>query len=133
MRPLFVGIILSALLTTSAFACGPNTNGVRRLPTWPPAAAIDKLLPHAKLDDAELRHLKALRAEIAELVARDKMQKAHTVEVEAMTILGYIETPGWFRGGFVWKKSYPKRRTLRQATTEMPLYGARPKGFFDRT
>jgi hypothetical protein len=41
MRPLFVGIILSALLTTSAFACGPNTNGVRRLPTWPLAAAID--------------------------------------------------------------------------------------------
>jgi hypothetical protein len=108
MRRLFVAIMLSALLNAPALACGVSSNSQHISPTWPPATAtIDRLLPNAKLTDAEVKNIKALRAEITKLVDSHKLNEARAVEVKAMEILGYkwtsfICTPP------MWVKSSPK-------------------------
>jgi hypothetical protein len=109
MRPLFVAIMLSALLTAPALACGPSTNGTRAQQIPPLAALLDDLLPNAKLADAEMENLKALRAKIAKLAAGHKMQEARAVEEQAMKIIGYRKV--WLRcgpGTFLWMKLPPK-------------------------
>src|SRR5450830_1930164 len=89
MRPLFVAIMLSALLTAPALACGPKPSGAHA-PQIPPLAAIlDKLMPNAKLADTEMETLKVLRAEIAKLAADQKLREARVVEEQAMKLLGY--------------------------------------------
>jgi hypothetical protein len=108
MRRLFVAVMLSALLTAPALACGP-IHKVTRAPHIPPlAAALDNLLPNAKLADAEMDNLKALRAEIAKLAADHKMEQARLVEAQAMKILGYTRMSlRCGSGTFMWRKFTP--------------------------
>jgi hypothetical protein len=110
MRPLFVAIMLSALLTAPALACGPKPNG----PQIPPlAATLDKLLPNAKLADAEMETLRGLRAEITKLAADQKLREARVVEEQAMKLLGYRKVIFRCGGGIpVWIKIRPKTTTL---------------------
>jgi hypothetical protein len=90
MRRLFVAITLSALLSAQALACGAIADSQHIVPNWPPTTAtIDKLLPNAKLTDAEVNNIRRLRSEIAKLVASHKLNEARGVESEAMRILGY--------------------------------------------
>jgi hypothetical protein len=107
MRRLFVGVILSALLTAPGLACGPNRNPALRIP--PPGAAIAPLSRNAKLTDAERENLKTLRAAIAKLAADQKMQEARAIEEQAMKIIGYRKL--WLHcgpGTFIWMKQAPK-------------------------
>ena len=53
------------------------------------AATLDKLLPNAKLADAEMETLRGLRAEITKLAADQKLREARVVEEQAMKLLGY--------------------------------------------
>ena len=53
------------------------------------ASALDDLLPKAELPAADLEKVRALRAEIARLVAAKKMTEAREVEKDAMAMLGY--------------------------------------------
>jgi hypothetical protein len=108
MRPLFVAIMLSALLTAPALACGPSTNGTRAQQIPPLAALLDDLLPNAKLADAEMENLKALRGKIAKLAADHKMKQAREVEKQAMKILGYRQILlRCGAGTFLWGKVTP--------------------------
>jgi len=105
MRPLLAGLVLSTLVAAPALACGPSASGASVPKTPPLAASLDNELGNAKFPNAELKQLKALRAEINELAARDKMQQAREVEQQAMTILGYRKL--FLRCGpgiFVWMK-----------------------------
>ena len=107
MRRLMVAVMLSALLTAPALACGLSLRFAPRMP--PPGAAIDQLLPDAKVTDAEKENIKTLRAEIAKLVADHKMQEARAVEERAMKIIGYGKI--WLHcgpGTFMWMKLPPK-------------------------
>ena len=81
MRAFLLGLILSGLVAAPALACGSA------IP--PIAAALDELLPKAELPTADLEKVRALRAEIATLVAAKKMDQARGAEQEAMAILGY--------------------------------------------
>ena len=91
MHRLFVAVTLSVLLSAQALACGIGPDGQHVIsPNWPPTTAtIDKLLPNAKLTDAELDHIRQLRTEIAKRVAKHKLSEARWAEDEAMRILGY--------------------------------------------
>jgi hypothetical protein len=107
VRRLFVAVMLSTLLTAPALACGLSPRFGPQMP--PPGVAVDQLLPDAKLADADMENLKALRAEIAKLVADRKLQEARTVEEQAMKILGYRKL--WLHcgpGTFIWMKLPPK-------------------------
>ena len=107
MRRLFAAIVLSALLTAPALGCGLSLRFAPQMP--PPGAALDGLLPDAKLADADMENLKVLRAEIAKQVADHKTKEARAVEEQAMKILGYRKL--WLHcgpGTFIWMKLAPK-------------------------
>ena len=116
MRRLLASIVLSAFIAAPALACGPATSGTRILPTWPPVAALDKLLPTAKLADKEMKTLKALRAEIVKLTTRHQTNEAMTVAKEAMRILGY-EWRSFLCTPPQWVKSEPKPAAAAQGGT----------------
>ena len=113
MYPLLVGIMLSTLAAAPATACGFRTNG-ESVPDIPQLAVVlDDLLPDAKLVDSDLKTIKALRADIAELATANKIQQARAVEEQAMKFLGYGK--GWLHcgpGSFTWVK-------LPQKTSEL--------------
>jgi hypothetical protein len=99
MRALVLATALTALIAAPALACGPADQG--RPYTPPVAAAIDRLLPASKLPEVEIEKIKALRAQIAELMAAGKEQMAREVEKQAMHMLGYSKVflkcgPGTF-------------------------------------
>jgi len=109
MRRLLAAIALSAALATPVLACGAGTQGPAGQPEPPLAARLDDALRSAKLPDAALAQVEALRAEIARLAAADDVRQAREVEGAAMNILGYRKT--WLRcgpGSFQWTKPAPK-------------------------
>jgi hypothetical protein len=111
MRVLVLATALSAFIGAPAVACGPLDNGRPHIP--PVAAAIDRLLPKVKLPKAEVEKVKALRAQIAELMAAGKEEVAREAEEQAMHILGYTKLylkcgPGTFS----WMKVKPVPSTL---------------------
>jgi hypothetical protein len=87
MRALALATALIVLIAAPALACGPADQGRPHIPTV--AAAIDRLLPASKLPKVEIEKVKALRAQIVELMAAGKEQIAREVEEQAMRILGY--------------------------------------------
>ena len=100
MRALLFGLVLIGLATGLAsapvLACGPGPKI---------AAQIDALLPKAQLAAADIDKVRALRAEIAELVAAGNLALARQTEEQAMRMLGYRKAllrcgPG----SFTWAK-----------------------------
>jgi len=89
MRRLFVGVILSALATAPALACGPSING-KSAPRIPPLAAVlDAELHNSNLANIDLKPLRALRAKINLLAANNKIERSREIEERAIKILGY--------------------------------------------
>jgi hypothetical protein len=104
MRALVLATVLSAFIAAPALACGPANGGRFQIP--PVAADIDELLPKAELPKAEIEKVKALRAQIAKLMAAGKEQLAREAEEQAMRILGYTKV--YLRcgtGTFLWSRS----------------------------
>lgn len=103
-------ILLSALSTTPSFACSPM------IKVGTPAAApkvgsdLDRRLVDAKLPPSELDKIKSFRADIANLLAKRKLEAALAVEEQAMKMLGYHKS--WLRCGrpgmYIWFKDAPK-------------------------
>jgi hypothetical protein len=120
MRRMLIGIVmLSALATTPSFACGARTNGATASPIPPLAAPLDRALVDASLPASEMQTLKALRAEIASLAARHKMDAARAAEERAMKMLGYSKM--WSLcgpGTFLWMKQSSDTESLHQSNTK---------------
>jgi hypothetical protein len=103
MRALLLGIALAALIAAPAMACGSIGKGGAALP--PPAAAIDRLLPDAKLSTADMEKVTALRAQITDAVAAGQETAAREAETQAMQILGYQKAfTRCGPGSFMWRK-----------------------------
>ena len=106
MRTLVLGFVLSALLAASAFACdGGKAKGVSALPPRDPAvgAALDKLLPSAKLSEEDTAKAAALAASAKKLAAAGDEEAARDFEEQAMLVIGYGK--GYSRcgqGSFIW-------------------------------
>ena len=103
MRALVLATALSALIAAPAVACGSGDKGRPLIP--PVAAAIDDLLPEVELNETEVEKVKALRAQIAELMAAGNERVAREAEEQAMRILGYTKL--YLRcgpGTFLWMK-----------------------------
>jgi hypothetical protein len=101
MRRLVLGFALCAFLAAPAMACGPAGKDGSLIP--PPASAIDRLLPNAKLAEADREKVIALREQIRQLMAAGDEPAARKPEEQAMQILGYHK--GWLRcgpGTFIW-------------------------------
>lgn len=84
-----VRIQLQAQATTPALHCGP---AIPRL-----AAALDEMLPTARLSAADLTKVTVLRDLIQELAKNGKEGSARDVEEVAMGVLGYKKL--WLRCG----------------------------------
>jgi hypothetical protein len=95
MRALILATTLSAFIAAPASACGLGNGGRLQIP--PVAAAIDELLPKTELPKSEIDKVKALRAQIAKLMAVGKERLAREAEEQAMRILGYTKL--YFRCG----------------------------------
>jgi hypothetical protein len=108
MRRMLVVFMLSALFTAPALACGFKPSNTHA-PAMPPlAATLDKLLSNATLADAEMKTLKMLRTQIANLADDHKMQEARAVEEQAMKLLGYHKVIFRCGGGIpTWIKTTP--------------------------
>jgi hypothetical protein len=103
MRPLLLALVLSGLIVAPALACGPAVKNGAPIP--PIASALDDLLPKAELSAADLEKVRALRAEIATLVASNNMREARHVEEQAMAILGYRKAlTRCGPGSFLWAR-----------------------------
>lgn len=106
MRSLMLGIAFAALIAAPAWACGGPGTPKFHIPA--PGASIDGFLPEAKLSEAELNEVRALRAKVGTLVATHQETEAGKVEEEAMRILGFKKL--WLRcgpGTFIWMKLGP--------------------------
>ena len=104
MRAILLGLVLSGLIAAPALACGPGTKGGAPIP--PIASVLDEELPKAQLTEDDLAKARALRAQIATLVAAKKVDQARAVEEKAMALLGYRKM--LLRGGpgtFLWMKT----------------------------
>jgi hypothetical protein len=102
MRALLLGIALTALAVAPAMACGPvGKDGGFQGP--PLAAAIDNLLPEAKVSPADMEKVRALRAQIKDAVAAGQERAAREAETQAMHILGYERAFTRCRS-FSWRK-----------------------------
>jgi len=104
MRSVMLGIAFAALIAAPALACGHA--GKPDIPA--PGASIDSFLPEAKLSEAELKRVRALRAKVGTLVAAHRQAQAAKVEEQAMLILGFKKI--WLRcgpGTFIWMKLAP--------------------------
>jgi hypothetical protein len=112
MRALLLGLALSVLIAAPAGACGPIGKGGATLP--PPAAAIDRLLPEAKLSAADMEKVSALRAQIDDAVAAAQADAARAAETQAMRILGYRKAfSRCGAGSFMWQRIEATRGTTR--------------------
>jgi hypothetical protein len=112
MRAVVIAVALlasCASVSEPAFACiSRPLPGHPFLPPGPPLGQLlDKLIDEAKIADADLARVKALRAEMARLAAAGAIREARDVEREAMSILGYEKKAALTRcghGDFVWAK-----------------------------
>jgi len=103
MTAMVAGVALIAVVAAPALACGPATDGRVQIP--PPAAALDELLPEAKLSPEQIEKAKALRVRITTAMTAGDEKTAREAEEEAMEILGYRKA--WLRcgpGTFAWMK-----------------------------
>jgi hypothetical protein len=67
-----------------------------------------RLLPEAKLSEAELKEVRALRAKVGTLVAAHRQAQAAKIEEQAMLILGFKKLwPRCGPGTFLWMKLAP--------------------------
>jgi len=107
MRALVLGVVLTALAAAPAMACGPvaKDGGFQGPPL---AAAIDNLLPEAKLAPADMEKVRALRAQIKDAVAAGQERAAREAEAQAMRVLGYERAFTRCRS-FSWRKIEAKR------------------------
>jgi len=97
MRASILAVPLTLLLATSALACGANPAGI--------GAIVDATRREVKLDEATGEQVKALQAQIKQLVAAGKDAQARAAEEQAMNILGYKKL--WLHcgpGTFAWMK-----------------------------
>jgi hypothetical protein len=102
MRAVLFGIALAALMAAPAIACGPvGKDGGFQGPAL--AAAIDNLLPEAKLSAADMEKVRTLRAQIKDAVAAGQERAAREAEVQAMRVLGYERAFTRCRS-FSWRK-----------------------------
>ena len=108
MRALMLGLALTAALTVQAMACGAGKmtrRGTAPIYVPPLAVAIDSHQLDAILPESDRAKVKALRAEIDELVKANKEDEGRKVEEEAMAVLGYRKA--WApcgTGSFLWMK-----------------------------
>jgi hypothetical protein len=120
MRRMLIGIVmLSALAPTPSFACGPTKSSATTSSIPPLAATLDRALVDASLPASEMQTLKALRAEIASLAARHKMDAARAAEERAMKMLGYSKM--WSLcgpGTFLWMKQSSDIEALHQSSAK---------------
>jgi hypothetical protein len=101
VRAFLLGLALT-FVAAPAMACGPIGKGAA-LP--PPTAAIDRLLPEAKLSAADMEKVTALRARIEDAVAAGQQKTAREAETQAMQILGYQKAlTRCGPGSFMWRK-----------------------------
>jgi hypothetical protein len=106
MRSVTLGIAIAALVAAPALACGGP--GISKPDIPAPGASIDGFLPDAKLSEAELTQVRALRAKVGTLVAAHREAQARKIEEQAMLILGFKKL--WLRcgpGTFIWMKLAP--------------------------
>src|SRR5262249_32666746 len=89
MRALVLATTLFAFIAAPALACGAGNGGRVQIPRI--AASIDELLPQSELPSSEIDKVKALRAQIAKLMAVGKERSAREAEEQAMRILGYTK------------------------------------------
>jgi hypothetical protein len=102
MRALLLGIAFAALMAAPAMGCGPvGKDGGFQGP--PLAAAIDNLLPEAKLSPADIEKVRTLRAQIKDAVAAGQEREAREAELQAMRVLGYERAFTRCRS-FSWRK-----------------------------
>jgi len=97
MRASILAVPLTLFLATSALACGANPAAI--------GAIVDATRHEVKLDEATGEQVKALQAQIKQLVAAGKDAQARAAEEQAMNILGYKKV--WLRcgpGTFAWMK-----------------------------
>lgn len=106
MRTLMLGLVLATLLAASAFACdGGRAKGVSAVPPRDPAvgAALDKLLPNAKLSEEDAAKAAALSASARRLAAAGETEAARDFEERAMLVLGYSKAyTRCGQGSFIW-------------------------------
>ena len=81
------GLVLTALLTAPAMACGPDGTDRGAPPTPPIAAALNGYEKDAALSSADRAKIKELRAKIDDLVKVHKEGEARKVEEQAMAIM----------------------------------------------
>ena len=99
MRTSILAVPLTLLLATPALACGANPAATN------PGAIVAATRHEVKLDQATGEQVKALQAQIKQLVAAGKDAQARDAEEQAMNILGYKKL--WLRcgpGTFAWMK-----------------------------
>lgn len=96
-------IVSTGLLVGPAWACGEDP---KLPPPIPPLnAALDELLPAAKLSAEDRARVESLRAEVVKLAADGKEAAARAVEEQAMKLLGIDKM--WLAcgpGTFMWMK-----------------------------
>jgi hypothetical protein len=112
MRALLLGVALAVVVAAPAMACGPIGKGGAAFP--PPATAIDRLLPEAKLSAADMEKVSALRAQIDDAMAVGQEKEAREAETKAMQILGYRKAfSRCGAGSFMWQKIEATRGMTR--------------------
>ncbi len=103
MQRYVFGLVVSAMITAPAMACGPSASGTHAIP--PLAANLDRKIAASWLSAAKLKQVRSLRSEIARLLAEHDEGKAREVEEQAMKLLGYVKEPTWCgTGSFKWSK-----------------------------
>lgn len=88
MRTVLLALALATLLATPALACGGPKLPPSQIPD--PVAEIDELLPMAKLSQADLDQVKALRSQAKALVAAQRYDEAQMVVIKAERVMGFI-------------------------------------------
>jgi hypothetical protein len=103
MRALMLGVMFSAVLAGSAFACGPGSTS--RAAYNPPAAgsAIEFRLKDAKISPEDRAKVELYRDAIARLVKAKQDSEARDAEDKAMLILGFRKLyMACGTGSFMW-------------------------------
>ena len=108
MRALTLGLLLIALMTAPALACGAGgTTRGGLTPHLPPlAVGLNGYDKDDTLSEADRTKIKAMREPIDVLAKDQKVEVARKVEEEAMAILGYRKA--WVpcgAGSFIWMKT----------------------------
>jgi hypothetical protein len=92
MRALFVGVVVSCLVTAPALACGSTDSSQSPFLHVPPLTeSLDKLLSDADADlsSADRSAIVDLRARIADLASMGKEHTARKVQARTMRALGF--------------------------------------------